>query len=354
MRGKLDLAISYYNGDGIEKNQTLATQWFENAAQDGLSTAMTRAGVCYLFGFGVPADKPRGLSWLRRAADLHDPDALFELGQCYEIGIGVAVDAKKAVKFYEQAAEGQNISSMVSLGDYYRRSTDRKSEAMAFSFYRKAAEAGDAYGMRGLGQCYFRGVGTTKSIDKAMVEFTKSADLGNASALLDAGDAQFTLNKLQAAYSYYQKAADKDLPAGFVALGICCAKGWGVPQDWKIAITNWRRASQLGDARGEYLLAIAVADGTYAPFNQKQISNLLRKSSEAGYALATQELKEIQSVGWEQYRASYHQQQQRGGGGNIFGLALGLGNWASGMMGDTDTRDPVQGKMEDFHAFTGN
>jgi Sel1 repeat len=54
----------YSRGDGVEKNDALAAQWYEKAARQGYSDAQYALGLLYQTGRGVPLDKSRAYLWM--------------------------------------------------------------------------------------------------------------------------------------------------------------------------------------------------------------------------------------------------------------------------------------------------
>ncbi|CAG8662221.1 10415_t:CDS:2, partial [Ambispora gerdemannii] len=65
-----------WKGDGIEKNGTLALEYFLKSAHNGNSTAMYNAGSMYFNGNGVIQDKEKGAYYLKRAALTGQPKAI--------------------------------------------------------------------------------------------------------------------------------------------------------------------------------------------------------------------------------------------------------------------------------------
>ena len=75
-----DLALRYYNGDGVEKNPAEAAKWFRKAAYKGNTVAMYNLAWLYYDGDGVEKNHTEAVRWWRSAADRGDADAMYELG----------------------------------------------------------------------------------------------------------------------------------------------------------------------------------------------------------------------------------------------------------------------------------
>jgi TPR repeat protein len=71
-----DLAQCYAGGWGVDKNATMALDWFIKAANRGHAKAAARLGWMYGNGEGVGKNDAEALSWYRKAAALGDADAI--------------------------------------------------------------------------------------------------------------------------------------------------------------------------------------------------------------------------------------------------------------------------------------
>ncbi len=54
----------YSRGDGVEKDDALAAQWYEKASRQGYSDAQYALGLLYQTGRGVPRDKATAYMWM--------------------------------------------------------------------------------------------------------------------------------------------------------------------------------------------------------------------------------------------------------------------------------------------------
>ncbi|MQN16127.1 sel1 repeat family protein [Prevotella copri] len=62
-----NVAECYYQGDGVEKDDSWAAFWYEMAAQQRDAQAQFSTGWFYMTGTGVKQDKRKGLKWIHRA-----------------------------------------------------------------------------------------------------------------------------------------------------------------------------------------------------------------------------------------------------------------------------------------------
>ena len=137
------LGNCYYNGEGVEKDEVKAFEWYKKAAEQGHISAQYNVGVCYDNGEGVEKDKRKAFGWYERAAEQGHVEAQYNLGVCYEYGRGVEKDKRKAFGWYERAAEQGLAEAQYNLGVCYEYGRGvEKDENKAFEWYEKAAEQG--------------------------------------------------------------------------------------------------------------------------------------------------------------------------------------------------------------------
>lgn len=146
---QFNMAIFYYNGDGVQKNDKISFEWLQKAAAQRHPAATRQVAVCYEKGIGTKKDPKLAVDYYKKSADLGDYNAEYKVGTAYYRGIGVVPD-------YEQAV----------------------------IWYRRAADHGVPEAMNDLGICYENGLGVTQLDTKtALSLYKKAADLGNATAL---------------------------------------------------------------------------------------------------------------------------------------------------------------------------
>ena len=78
-----NLAILYYNGDGLVRNRTKAAEWFTKSAKQGLDRAQYNLGALYFSGLGLDRDYKVANTWFRLSAEQNYAPALYALGMSY-------------------------------------------------------------------------------------------------------------------------------------------------------------------------------------------------------------------------------------------------------------------------------
>ena len=63
VQAQLALAKAYHQGEGTEKDEAQAVQWWEKAAEHGDTTAEVNLGTAYSLGAGVPRNYAAAVRW---------------------------------------------------------------------------------------------------------------------------------------------------------------------------------------------------------------------------------------------------------------------------------------------------
>jgi len=202
---KLGMILEY--GQGVEKNEKLALEWFERAARKGSHVASMRMARFYLYG--VEKDYVKAAGLLEEAVKGDIPYANYLLAGLYRRGNGVAIDTAKARQHYERAAAGGIWEAQTEIGNLFYFGTEGRERAV--EWYRKAAENGQSLAMNNLGDMYENGIGVPLDLVKAMDLYRQAANMGEGVAFrsiasLWASGAAGKID-LRQAYLYYLLAA---------------------------------------------------------------------------------------------------------------------------------------------------
>jgi TPR repeat protein len=161
------LARMYYHGEG-ERNDALAAQWYEQAAEQGHVKAQNNIGMLYEQGRGVEQDASLAVGWYRRAADQGLATAQSNLARMYDRGLGVAQDGAEAAVWYRRAAEQGHAQAQYRLGRMFDQGTGVPSDLdKAAKWYRRAAKQGYGPAQAAIGSMYADGRGVSRDVEKA-------------------------------------------------------------------------------------------------------------------------------------------------------------------------------------------
>jgi TPR repeat protein len=175
-----NLAMMYFNGQGVARDYEQAAKWFTKAAEQGLAEAQCNLGLMYSEGKGVTQDYLKTFKWYTKAAEQGLAEAQNNLGTIYRTGKGVAPNNEQAVKWFRRAAEQGYAEAQNNLGSMYNNGMGvARDYKQAFHWYTKAAEQGNALAQSNLGQMYDAGNGVVRDHKQAAEWFRKSAEQGN-------------------------------------------------------------------------------------------------------------------------------------------------------------------------------
>ena len=182
---QLEIGICYQKGDGVEKDEIKAFEWFEQSARQGNADAQTCLGLCYGMGMGVQKDFDQAIKWWRKAAYQGHPQAQYYLGNCYNHGTGVSVDYTHAALWYQKAAEQGNADAQFMIGVFYSIGRGvQESSADAASWWLKSAVQGNSDAQYMIGVCYENGEGVEKDGNQATYWYEKAAKQGQKDAIV--------------------------------------------------------------------------------------------------------------------------------------------------------------------------
>jgi hypothetical protein len=100
------LGLCFQRGTGTAQDLKQGFECFAKAAKEGGPLAMHCLGECLIEGRGVEANPGAGIKWYRRGVKLGDMGCTAELADCYEFGKAVPQDLRQALELYERCMEG--------------------------------------------------------------------------------------------------------------------------------------------------------------------------------------------------------------------------------------------------------
>lgn len=104
VRAQSLLALIYYRGHGVPRDDIVAAKWFRRAADQGDGVAQFHLGLMHFEGKGVPKDYAEAAKWYRLAADRGNPEAQYNLGVIYASGEARETDSVSAYMWFSLAA----------------------------------------------------------------------------------------------------------------------------------------------------------------------------------------------------------------------------------------------------------
>ncbi len=332
----LDLAESFYSGEGGLVDQDKAGALFEEASQLGSPMAKFRVATLHYLGrAGFEQDHTAAQTIAREhvgqvaeAANGGNPLAQYYLGSAYLFGLGVPADPREAMKWYEKAAVTQSGASH-NLGWMFKTGTGTASNPeVASRWFEQAANAGHAASMFELSVFYMLGHGVEQDLE-AGAEWLAAA----AERRLPIAMERFGYYSIQGRYGVARDAArgvswlveallegdttaihsiigfrandelsdadvvpvherlEEESAAGNIhataALSLLVTDGWlGVRPNRERAFKLALAAAQQGSAVGKYAVGWSYWKGLGAPRDLEMAIKWFRESAEQGYYMA--------------------------------------------------------------------
>jgi TPR repeat protein len=313
------LGIAYSARRGVEQDQVVAVQLFQEAADQGYAHAQLCLAFSFLNGDGAPQDMLRAVEWFRKSAEggyghaqyelgclLYDPN--FKFGQNgYGKQIGPPkTNLREAAKWYEKAeAQGEEWAAY-RLAHMYRNVSPRSPEK-AELWERKGNELrhGDdfrSHSRRNASDVFSRmlGGGVCPSIDKSMeieARISIAAEHGDPDALIAIGHLYERGACISAAVGWYDRAAKRGNSDALVRLAWFYFDGKGVLRDRAYAFELFRCAADQGDFRAQLQLAWMYENGVGIDRNPQIARELNRRVEDTMDANRLCELASMYSGG---------------------------------------------------------
>ncbi|KAH3714580.1 hypothetical protein Pelo_18910 [Pelomyxa schiedti] len=103
--GNYLLGVIYSLGVGVDKDTTLAAEYFRKGVSQGSVLSMRNLALCYLKGNGVPKNEIEAFRLFKMGASMNSAPCQTEVATCLETGEGVGQDITEAVRMYSVAAQ---------------------------------------------------------------------------------------------------------------------------------------------------------------------------------------------------------------------------------------------------------
>jgi len=167
-KGSIDaemlLGMAYFSGVKLPKNRALAAKYLLKVAQQPVveqefqsSQALARyfTGMMYRYGDGLEKSDKNALDFFQLAADQGSVPAQYDLAVMYDNGIGTPADKTRACQLYETAADAGHIAAMNNAGYCSQQGIGCvKDDSKAIAYYTKAADAGHSKAQNNLAILY--------------------------------------------------------------------------------------------------------------------------------------------------------------------------------------------------------
>lgn len=250
-----ELGNIYSTGKKVEFDETMAFNYFLQAAEKGHLPSILRVGISYEKGKGVEKDVTQAISFYEKAAEMNNLYSIVRLGQIYschpktyeisemyfkkaiELGFFDAyiflrdaqarndrfLDAimtnQEIIKQAKDKAEYRKIviSAYENLESIYK--SKKWESKVAIKWYTERIENGDFNAMYYLGRLYISIRKTSKNIRKAIELFELACQNKIYEAFIDLGEiylsTSYRLNDVAKALMYFELAGNNGVARGF-------------------------------------------------------------------------------------------------------------------------------------------
>jgi len=184
-----NLGYMYYSGRGTDVDYTEARRYYLQAARLGNLRARTNVGTLHIKGQGVPQQPEEGILWYRLASDMGWVNAQNALADLYRKGIGVEQNYNASLALYRLAAENGQREAMNSLGRSYLEGWGvDKDRPTGHVWLNRAIDAGDRFSPYFLARDLMWHDPNEAGKEKILDLLTLSADRGFGQAYFELGN----------------------------------------------------------------------------------------------------------------------------------------------------------------------
>ena len=287
VRGQFTLGIFYQDGIDVPADIQSALRLFHRAAEQNYAPAQYRLGTLYADGdYGIEKDPTIAVQWFRLAAAQNNSDAQHQLAYCLATGEGVEQNQEEAAKLWQElalegdAAAQYSLGSLLSDNNYAGYKPEEGMELL-----RKSAEQNYVSAQRTLGTLYYYGHyhGREDIIkqdwQKARIWLHKAAEQGDYVAQYTLGEMCFNGDgdavNHEAAFEWYKKSSEAGYVPAHQKLAHCYLNGLGTPKnelegytllaflatcDDDEALTLLQSAARSGNPVAEYGMGLHYRD----------------------------------------------------------------------------------------------
>lgn len=296
------LGMLYAGGEDKAAQYDLAERWFRAASEGGDAAACMALAMLIINGHAGSGTDEDAYHLLGKAADEGNVEAMLYLGSLYRDGRGTAQDLSVAETWFRRASVRGNRNATLSLGFLLTEMIEPRDYVSGASIFREAAEQGDPVGQYVLGKLYLAGLGVPQDDEKAYgwlaqaaeqelmqaietlaaltaggrgVEantsaairlFERAAEAGSIDApyhkaMLMMGQTQPGAADDAAIIALLKESASRGSAAACIQLGVLCASGERLAQDYDKAARFYASAAKLGSVDGLFNLAFLRLQG---------------------------------------------------------------------------------------------
>ena len=257
---ELRYGIALLVGRGVKQDAFNSESWLRRAGLAGEPQAAALVGDLYSRAGPLPPNYVEAAIWFRRAAEAGHTGSARRLGQLHLSGTGVVRDLDEAALWLRRAAAQGDADAMVDLAQLaLTRRLPVADRQMILALFQQKAETGDLAATFNLGICLAEGIGTRKCDALALALFrraAKSMPIAQYWYGRMLAEGRGSAPDLQAARTWFLKAAEQHNSDAEAAAGEMLFNGRGGPPDRRMAMALFMRAAAAGHPGALFALEV--------------------------------------------------------------------------------------------------
>ncbi|ASQ46692.1 tetratricopeptide repeat protein [Legionella clemsonensis] len=271
-------------GYGELKNNRLALQYFERAAEKGVLPAQL---LLARYNLMQVKDPEKALYWFKKAAAANDLNAQLYCAAAYLHGFGTKESSDMGRRYYIEAAKRGNAIAQTTLGEHFLESRSATNKKLGLIWLNKAIEQGNPRAQLKLAELYAAGGIVARDENKAYELLNQSAAQGYTPAMLKLGAMAAKQNDLEKAKEWYTKAATVNDTQAEMALASLYLDNKNSLYNPKTGFMWMLQAAQSGSAQAQEALAHMYREGLGVTADEQLANQWQQKAKET----AAQEAK---------------------------------------------------------------
>ena len=261
---RVELAICYEDGFGVERDDSKAFDLLTEAADNGYTYADVKLGYYYMNGTEGEPDYDKAFEHFGHAAEKGHPDGMYNIGRIYKYALGRPENPEAALEYFGKAADAGDMDAHIELALCYEQGYGGLDydPNKAMHYMSIASDNEWAYAQYKMGCYYYYGL-AEQDVDKGMEYLHKAYDNGSPLAALVIGDHHLYAREdgidYKDAFLYYKFAEER----GYVSegIGLCYKYGIGTEENEAEAFKAFSIAADRGYTAAKYNLGLCYKYG---------------------------------------------------------------------------------------------
>ena len=262
---QFNLAVTYSSGEGTEKNDRYALEWYTKSAEQGYAPAQFNLGAVYLEGKFTDEEAKKAATWWQMAADQGFVQAQFNLASLYCRGIGISRDQDKCKYWYGKAASNGDIHARKMLDNLIEIENKVNQKVTEEALSEAKSEASLDSSNADVGASLVTVAGQSLNEEQLSAQKQEPPKVRKISSeehkQLARAQKFFTRGNYKQAHDIWLPLAENGIAEAQYSLGFLYQSGWGLEQDLLQAVAWYSSAAEQNEARAQFNLGVLLING---------------------------------------------------------------------------------------------